>query len=306
MFDLLLSNIRSIVKLSPFAEITIEVNPGSIDNQKIASYKQAGINRISLGIQSFNDKHLQLLGRIHNSHQAIEAINLAKCYFQQVNLDLMYGLPTQTLNELLHDIDIALGFAPNHLSYYNLTIEPNTEFYNNPPPNIANNDLCYKMQTIITNKLANVGLNRYEISAYAQQQNQCKHNLNYWQFGDYLGIGAGAHSKISFPDRIVRQVRQKHPQTYINQVHNGNHLIENKDVLVTDLPFEFMLNTLRLVDGFTLNLFQERSGLTVDYILPKLNTACKEGFLNIRGSQITPTTKGLDFANELLMLFLPD
>ena len=305
--DRLLTEIRSRINLSPFAEITIEANPGASDNQNIAAYREAGINRISFGVQSFNDKYLKSLGRIHDSLAAQNAIKIAKQVFNQINIDLMYGLPGQTVEELESDLDIAIGFDTSHLSCYNLTIEPNTEFYAKVPKNLPDNDLCYMMQDIIVEKLARAGLKRYETSAYAKENSQCRHNLNYWQYGDYLGIGAGAHSKLSFHDKIIRQARQKHPRGYMmSDMQNNQHIIEDKLVPVNELPFEFMMNALRLIDGVTINLFVERTGLSLNSVLSKLQIACDKGLIQPIHDKIIPTKRGQDFLNDLLLLFLSD
>lgn len=298
--------VRSLTRLSPMAEITIEANPGTVDNEHIRDYSIAGVNRISFGVQSFNDKHLKALGRIHDKEAAILAINKARKHFEQINLDIIYGLPNQTNEELISDLEQAVQFNTTHLSLYNLTIEPNTEFYNNTPIGLPDNDLCYTMQDTLINFLAKHGYNRYEISAYAKGYNFCKHNINYWQFGDYLGIGAGAHSKISFHDKIIRQVRQKHPKTYMDNVLQRKHIIEDKIVSEKDLPFEFMLNGLRLTRGFPTSIFVERTGLGLNKILNQLETAKQKGFITYENGYITPTVLGLDFLNDLLMLFLPE
>lgn len=303
----LLSEIRSRINLSPFAEITIEANPGTTDNQNIIGYREAGVNRVSFGVQSFNDKHLMALGRIHDSHTAQSAITTAKQCFDQINIDLMYGLPNQTLDDLKSDIDIALSFNINHLSCYNLTIEPNTEFYLKVPKNLPDNDLCYIMQDMIVDILNNTGLNRYETSAYAKFGSECKHNLNYWQYGDYLGIGAGAHSKLSFHDKIIRQVRQKHPRSYMTaDMINHQHIIENKTVSRDELPFEFMMNALRLINGVPISIFTERTGLSLNTILPKLQDASNKDLIQPIHDRIMPTKRGQDFLNDLLILFLQD
>lgn len=327
--NILLAQIRALVKVSPFAEITMEINPGTLDNSHISGYKTAGVNRVSLGIQSFNDKYLQVLGRIHDANTAREAINIALQYFTNVNLDIMYGLPKQTLAELVSDIEEALSFKTKHLSIYNLTIEPQTYFHKNVPDGMPDNDLCYQMQDILITKLAHQGFKRYEISAYTcVQEFQSKHNLNYWQFGDYLGIGAGAHSKISFYDKIIRQVRQKNPKAYMDsllcpqQTNNYNktelalkndevdfrqlHIIEDKILKIAEIPFEFVLNNLRLVDGFTVELYTARTGLPLNTILPQLLQAVNDGFINMTQNKVKPTDKGLDFLNDLLERFLPN
>jgi putative oxygen-independent coproporphyrinogen III oxidase len=301
----LLIEVRSRINLSPFAEITIEANPGAVDNQNIVAYREAGVNRISFGVQSFNDKYLKSLGRIHDSQAARTAIKIARQHFSQINIDLMYGLPGQTVEELKSDLDIALDFNTSHLSCYNLTIEPNTGFYNKVPKNLPDNDLCYTMQDIILERLDNSGLNRYETSAYAKEKSQCQHNLNYWQYGDYLGIGAGAHSKLSFHNKIIRQARQKHPRGYMTaNIANNQHIIENKQVIVAELPFEFMMNALRLIDGVPIRLFVERTDLSLNSILPKLQAACDKGLIQPIHDKIVPTKRGQDFLNDLLLLFL--
>ena len=300
----ILQSVRSLTRLSPLSEITIEANPGTLDNQHISGYHKTGVNRISFGVQSFNDKHLMTLGRIHDSSAAINAITQAQKCFTQINLDIIYGLPNQTLHELQNDINKALSFQTTHLSFYNLTIEPNTEFNKKPPQNLPDNDLCYQMQDLIVANLATNRYSRYEVSAYARDTNFCNHNLNYWQFGDYLGIGAGSHSKLSFHDKIIRQVRQKHPKSYMDAVAIGKHIIENKTVTTGELPFEFMLNALRLNLGVTTSLFVERTGLPLGTILNQLEIARQKGFLNLKDGKIMPTSIGQDFLNDLLLLFL--
>jgi putative oxygen-independent coproporphyrinogen III oxidase len=302
----LLVNVRSLLKLSPFVEITMEANPATIETEFLAEYSEAGVNRISLGIQSFNNKHLQLLGRVHDEKQSNLAIEKAKQYFNNINLDLMFGLPHQTIVDLEQDVLLAKKFNCQHLSYYNLTIEPNTLFAKNMPSNLPNNDLCYDMQIYIVENLAKDGYNRYEVSAYAKDGYQAKHNLNYWLFGDYLGIGCGAHSKLSFFDKIIRQVRHKHPETYMQKVFNNEHIIEDNNILIKDLPFEFMLNSLRLLDGFATNLFSERTGLSLNTILTKLQQAQQQKLLNLEFNKITPTVFGINFLNDLLINFLSD
>lgn len=307
--DKLLTRIRSLTNLSPFAEITMEANPGTVDNSYIAEYAKTGINRISLGVQSFNDKYLKILGRIHDKNQAIKAIDLAKQYFNKVNIDLMYGLPGQSIEEAENDVRAAILLEPQHLSCYNLTIEKNTEFWLNPPANMPDTDLCYEMEDMIISRLSENGYNRYEVSAYARDGYECNHNINYWQFGDYLGIGAGAHSKISFHDKIIRQVRQKRPQDYIEAVKksdlmNNVHIIEDKIISEDELPFEFMLNALRLKAGFYTTLFVERTGLGLNKILTNLNVAQQKNLLDLKMGRVVPTKKGYSFLNDLMMMFL--
>lgn len=302
--DYLLTQIRARIKVSPYAEITLEANPGTVERQFISEYAQAGVNRISLGIQSFNDQHLQRLGRIHTAQESITAIETVATHFDNFNLDIIYGLPNQSINQAMADINLALSFNSTHLSAYNLTIEPNTEFAKFVPANLPNDDLCYAMQDQIINQLDKHGLQRYETSAYAKHNRQSQHNLNYWQFGDYLGIGAGAHSKLSFHDQILRQSRHKHPQEYMKRVLINQHILENAPVKTEDLPLEFMMNSLRLSNGFSNKLFTETTSLAFSQILPQLLSAQEEGFLKLTPSKIIPTTKGRDFLNNLLEQFM--
>lgn len=302
--DYLLTQIRARIKVSPYAEITLEANPGTVERQFISEYAQAGVNRISLGIQSFNDQHLQRLGRIHTAQESITAIETVATHFNNFNLDIIYGLPNQSIDQALADINLALSFNSTHLSAYNLTIEPNTEFAKFVPANLPNDDLCYAMQDQIINQLDKHGLQRYETSAYAKHNRQSQHNLNYWQFGDYLGIGAGAHSKLSFHDQILRQSRHKHPQEYMKRVLTNQHILENAPVKTEDLPLEFMMNALRLSGGFSNKLFTETTSLAFSQILPQLLSAQEQGFLELMPSKIIPTTKGRDFLNNLLEQFM--
>ncbi len=303
--DYLLSQLRSRVRISPFAEISLEANPGTVEKKFIPEYKMAGVNRISLGIQSFNDAHLKTLGRIHNSHEAIAAIEVVKNSFSNFNLDIIYGLPNQTLEQARADIKTAIQFLPSHISAYNLTIEPNTHFAKFIPENLPDNDLCFSMQDMLLEELENGGgYKRYEISAFAKADQEAKHNLNYWSFGDYLGIGAGAHSKLSFHDKIIRQVRYKHPKEYMQKTKTGNHISESNQVLENDLPFEFMMNALRLTNGFANTLFNETTGLPFSKILPMLLKAQEQGLVTLSPTKITPTNRGQDFLNDLLLLFL--
>jgi len=264
--DDLLSAIRARVNLEPSAEITMEANPGSVEADKFAAFAKSGINRVSLGIQSFQDEQLKALGRIHNGEEAKRAIAIAVKNFKSVNIDLMYGLPNQSLRAAKADIETALSFKTPHLSLYNLTLEPNTYFANFPPklPSEDEIDAIFEQNLEL---LTAAGYKRYEISAYAKKDQECKHNLNYWRFGDYIAIGAGAHGKISFPDKVTRQVRERHPETYMQAMEGkGNALIESRDVSAKDLPFEFMLNTLRLTDGVETKTFSERTGLPLHVI----------------------------------------
>ncbi|KHJ64105.1 radical SAM family heme chaperone HemW, partial [Burkholderia glumae] len=245
--DRLLSDVRALLPLDADAEITLEANPGTFEAAKFAQFRASGVNRLSIGIQSFNEAHLKALGRIHDSAQARAAVEIAASRFDNFNLDLMFALPNQSLDECRADIETALAYAPPHLSLYHLTLEPNTMFAKFPPA-VPDDDASADMQDWIHERTAEAGYGHYEVSAYAQPHRQCRHNLNYWRFGDYLGIGAGAHTKLSFPNRILRQARYKHPATFIEQAMAGTPVQEEREVGPRDLPFEFMLNTLRLVE----------------------------------------------------------
>jgi oxygen-independent coproporphyrinogen-3 oxidase len=302
--DTLLSAIRARIHLEPDAEITMEANPGSVETEKFAGFAKAGITRVSLGIQSFQDAQLKALGRIHNGAEAKRAIEIALQHFKSVNLDLMYGLPMQTLDDAKRDVETALAFKTPHLSFYNLTLEPNTYFANFPPklPSEDEVDAIFEQSLDLLTK---AGFKRYEISAYAKPGMECKHNLNYWRFGDYIGIGAGAHGKISFPDKVTRQVRERHPETYMQAIEqNGHALIESKDIPAADLPFEFMLNTLRLTDGVATNTFAERTGLPLNTISKGLDEASKKGLLDPDPTVLKGTPQGLRYLNNLQELFL--
>jgi oxygen-independent coproporphyrinogen-3 oxidase len=301
--DELIAAFRALAMLQPDAEITLEANPGTVEAAKFAGFRAAGVNRLSLGIQSFNDAHLQALGRIHGSADAKRAAQLAGEHFERFNLDLMYGLPGQTLAQAMADIDSALSFAPAHLSCYQLTLEPNTHFAAFPP-DLPEGDLCADMQEAIETRLASAGYTNYETSAFAQAGKQCMHNLNYWHFGDYLGIGAGAHSKLTQHDRVLRQMRHKHPKTYLENIRKGNAVQEENQVETSSLPFEFLMNALRLADGFAPSLFELRTSQPLTAILPKLLAAQREGLLSISQEKIAPTAKGRRFLNVLLERFL--
>jgi len=302
--DRLLSAVRARINLEPDAEITMEANPGSVEAEKFAGFAKAGINRVSLGIQSFQDEQLKALGRIHNGTEAKRAIEIALQHFKSVNLDLMFGLPMQTLEDAKRDIETALSFNTPHLSFYNLTLEPNTYFASFPPklPNEEVIDAIFEQNLEL---LTNAGYKRYEVSAYAKPGMECKHNLNYWRFGDYIGIGAGAHGKISFPDKITRQVRERHPETYMQSMETkGNALVESKEVPAADLPFEFMLNALRLTDGVATNTFAERTGLPLSSISKGLDEATKKELLDSNPTLLKGTTQGLRYLNNLQEIFL--
>ncbi|MDD2721280.1 MAG: radical SAM family heme chaperone HemW [Gallionella sp.] len=301
----ILRQVKMLLPLTLNAEITLEANPGTVEADKFAAFADAGVNRLSLGIQSFNDAHLKALGRIHSAEEARAAIKIARQHFDNINLDLMYALPGQTLDEALQDIRAALAFAPQHLSAYHLTLEPNTLFHHDPPQ-LPDDDASADMQQAIEALLAEHGYQHYETSAFAQPARRAKHNLNYWQFGDYLGIGAGAHSKLSFPDKIIRQARYKQPQAYIQQVAAGAPVQTENAVTRAELPFEFMMNALRLNEGFEAALFTERTSLPLLAIQRELLVAEKRGLLTRDHQRIAPTPQGRRFLNDLLEIFLAD
>ena len=302
--DQLLCAVRARVNLEPDAEITMEANPGSVEADKLAGFAKAGVNRVSLGIQSFQDEQLKALGRIHNGEEAKRAVQIALDNFKSVNLDLMYGLPNQSLAAARSDIETALSFKTPHLSLYNLTLEPNTYFANFPPklPSDDEIDAIFEQNLELLSK---AGYKRYEISAYAKKDQECKHNLNYWRFGDYIGIGAGAHGKISYPSKITRQVRERHPETYMQAMETkGGALIESREIPSKDLPFEFMLNALRLTDGVDTNTFGERTGLPLSVISKGLDIASKKGLIDENPSKLKATALGLRYLNNLQEMFL--
>jgi len=301
----ILSAVRMLLPLEINAEITMEANPGTVETEKFAQFRDAGINRLSLGIQSFNDAHLKSLGRIHGAEEARRAVKIAQQHFDNINLDIMYGLPQQTLAEAEQDINTALEFSPQHLSAYHLTLEPNTLFHRYPPA-LPDDDSSYAMQQSIQKLLAARGYQHYETSAFAQPKKQSRHNLNYWQFGDYLGIGAGAHSKLSFRDKVLRQVRYKQPQTYLQQVALDAPVQTETTIERDDLPFEFMMNALRLNQGFDAALFAERTSLPLIMIRRELEQAEKRGLLQRDLQRIAPSELGQKFLNDLVQIFLKD
>ena len=303
--DRLLSDVRALLPLDADAEITLEANPGTFEAEKFAQFRASGVNRLSVGIQSFNDAHLKALGRIHDTGDARRAVEIAARHFENFNLDLMFALPTQTLAQCREDIETALSFAPPHFSLYHLTLEPNTLFAKFPPA-LPDDDASADMQDWIHERMVDGGYERYEVSAYARPGHQCKHNLNYWRFGDYLGIGAGAHSKLSFAHRVVRQARYKHPATYMEEARTGTPIQEEHEVGPRDLPFEFMLNALRLVEGFPVHRFLERTGLTMTSIEPGLKEAEARGLIARDFEKIVPTPLGQRFLNDLQAMFLND
>ena len=303
--DRLLADIRARLRLDADCEITLEANPGTFEKDRFKAFRQAGVTRLSVGVQSFNDAHLKALGRVHDSAQAIAAVEEAAANFETFNLDIMYALPGQTLAGLEKDMRQALALSPPHISIYNLTIEPNTYFAKFPPV-IPEEDLAYAMLDRITEMTAQAGMQRYEVSAYAKPGHRCFHNLNYWQFGDYLGIGAGAHSKLSFAHRIVRQVRWREPGLYIDNALAGEAVSQEAEVSRADLPFEYMLNALRLRDGFKLQDFAEKTGLPVSALQTGLDEAERKGLIERDLTSLRPTERGFDFLNDLQSLFLSD
>ncbi|MEY3124992.1 MAG: hypothetical protein RLZZ573_1512 [Pseudomonadota bacterium] len=301
--DRLLGEIRARLRLEPDCEITMEANPGTFEKDRFKAFRHAGVTRLSIGVQSFNDGHLKALGRVHDRAQALAAVEEAAGAFDTFNLDIMYALPGQTLEEVGQDIGTALQFAPPHISIYQLTIEPNT-YFAKYPPSVPEDDTAYAMLDLITERTGLAGLDRYEVSAYARQGHRCFHNLNYWQFGDYLGIGAGAHSKISFAHRVVRQVRLREPRLYMERALAGNALAQVEEVSRAELPFEYMLNALRLRGGFGLRDFSERTGLPITAIEASLNEAERKGLIERDFARVRPTVRGFDFLSDLQQIFL--
>ena len=301
--DRLLGDIRARLRLEADCEITLEANPGTFEKDRFKAFRRAGVNRLSIGVQSFNDQHLQALGRVHDRAQAIAAVEEAAQAFDTFNLDIMYALPGQTLQHLEQDMHTALALQPPHISIYHLTIEPNTYFAKFPPM-VPEEDMAYDMLDKITEMTEVKGLARYEISAYAKPGHRCFHNTNYWQFGDYLGIGAGAHSKLSFAHRVVRQVRVREPKLYMQKALVGDAITQDTEVSRADLPFEFMLNVLRLKDGFKLQDFVEKTGLPLTAIANGLDEAERKGLIERDFVSAKPTVRGYDFLNDLQQLFL--
>ncbi|SER08319.1 radical SAM family heme chaperone HemW [Giesbergeria anulus] len=301
--DRLLGDIRARLPLAPGCEISLEANPGTFEKDRFRAFRAAGVTRLSMGVQSFNDRHLQALGRVHNRAQALAAVEEAAQAFDTFNLDLMYALPGQSMAELEEEVRTALALAPPHLSIYHLTIEPNTWFAKHPPT-LPEDDDAYAMLDRITELTGQSGLQRYEISAYARADHACFHNTNYWQFGDYLGIGAGAHSKLSFAHRIVRQVRFREPRLYMEQALAGHALSQDEEVRRTELPFEYMLNALRLREGFVLQDFVERTGLPLTAIARGLEEAERKGLIERDLLRVRPTERGFDFLSDLQAIFL--
>ncbi|MET1116198.1 MAG: radical SAM family heme chaperone HemW [Comamonas sp.] len=303
--DRLIAAVRARVRMEPDCEITLEANPGTFEKDRFRAYRAAGVTRLSIGVQSFDDRFLRALGRVHDGDQARAAVAEAADAFETFNLDIMYALPGQTLEDLDRDLQTALSFKPPHISIYHLTIEPNTYFAKFPPV-IPEDDTAYAMLDRISETTALAGMQRYEISAYAQPGHACFHNTNYWQFGDYLGIGAGAHSKLSFAHRVVRQVRFREPARYMDQALAGHALAQDNEVRRAELPFEYMLNALRLREGFKLTDYMERTGLPLSTIAKGLETAERKGLITRELGRVVPTERGFDFLSDLQELFLAD
>jgi oxygen-independent coproporphyrinogen-3 oxidase len=295
--------VRARLPLEPGCEITLEANPGTFERERFRAFRAAGVTRLSIGVQSFDDANLLAIGRVHDGAQARAAVEEAADAFDTFNLDLMYALPGQTPAALARDLDTALAFRPPHLSVYHLTLEPNTVFATHPPA-LPDDDTASDMLDLIVERTAAPGLARYEVSAFARAGHRCRHNQNYWTFGDYLGIGAGAHGKLSFPERIVRQVRWREPAAYMAKALAGQAVSNEHAVATSDLPFEFMLNALRLRDGFELALFAERTGLGPTALEPALSRAVERGLLRRDGDHVAPSARGYDFLSDLQQAFL--
>jgi oxygen-independent coproporphyrinogen-3 oxidase len=302
--ETLIAAFRARLTLSPGCEITLEANPGTFEAEKFRGYRDAGVTRLSIGIQSFNPRHLQALGRIHDDSEARRAIGIAQQHFDNINLDLMYALPGQTPEEARADVESAMAAGVAHLSFYHLTIEPNTHFHRHPPA-LPDDDTAAGIQESIGVALEAAGYIHYETSAWARPDRECRHNLNYWRFGDYLGIGAGAHSKISFPDRITRSARWKQPKDYLERVREGRPLQESREIGREDIVFEFMMNALRLTEGFPVAMLAERTGLQISLAEKPLREAEAKGLIVRSHERIAPSALGQRFLNDLLQLFLP-
>ena len=304
--DRLLSGVRSLLRLQPEAEITLEANPGTFEIEKFQGFKDAGITRLSIGVQSFNDDMLARLGRVHNGKEALTAIDTALKLFDKVNIDLMYALPNQTVQTASNDVQTAIATGVSHISAYHLTMEPNTPFGHTPPKGLPQDEAALDIEDAVHGALENAGFIHYETSAFAKPSMQCRHNLNYWQFGDYLGIGAGAHGKISYPDRIERTVRRRHPNDYLATMQSNPHeAVERKTVAAEDLPFEFMMNALRLKDGVPTAYLHERSALTLADLRPTLARLVAQGLIDPAIEQRLKTTeRGFALLNNVLDAFL--
>ena len=301
----ILSDVRMLLTLVPGAEITMEANPGTVDAGRFMEFADAGVNRLSLGVQSFNDPCLQALGRVHDAEQARAAAELAVATFARVNLDLMYAIPGQDVDAAVADVQTACALGVEHLSLYYLMLEPGAEFYRRRPVGLPDEDLAADIDDAVRATAGTAGYERYEASAYSKDGGVCRHNLNYWRFGDYLGIGAGAHAKITSPDGVRREMRHKAPDRYLERTAAGAPVAVRTPITRSDLPFEFMLNALRLVDGFEVDLFEQRTALPLQVVASSLNEAVARGWLEQERGKIRPTATGLDFLVDLCALFLP-
>lgn len=302
--DRLLTAVRTRLAVDPDAEVTMEANPGTFEAARFAGYRAAGVNRLSIGVQSFDDAKLAALGRVHGADEARRALEMALRTFPTVNVDLMYALPEQTPEQAIADVREAIASGAPHVSAYHLTLEPDTHFFRFPP-RLPQEDVAADMQESIEALLAAAGFGHYETSAFARPGHRARHNVNYWSFGDYLGVGAGAHGKLSFRDRITREVRERKPASYLRAALEGNALAESRDVQERELPFEFMLNALRLIDGFPPALFTQRTGLPLSVVEPQLAQAEDRGLIARDIDRIRPTERGRRFLNDLLERFLP-
>ena len=306
--DQLLADMRARLPLEPGCEITLEANPGTFERDRFRGYRQAGVTRLSVGVQSFDDQKLRAIGRVHDASQAHAAVEEARDAFDTFNIDLMYALPGQTLVQFETDLNQALAHAPPHLSIYHLTMEPNTYFAAHPPSGeqaLPDDDIAFDMLDMIVERTASQGLQRYEVSAFAQEGHRCAHNLNYWQFGDYLGIGAGAHSKLTFPHRVIRELRFREPQRYMEQAQRGLAVSLTQAIKRSELPFEFMLNAMRLKEGVDLSRYSERTGLLLNTLEPGLQMALERGLAEKAGGRLMPSARGFDLLSDLQSLFLP-
>ena len=305
--DSLLSGIRARVQLLPNAEITLEANPGTFERNRFKGFASAGINRLSIGVQSFENKKLTALGRIHNQSEALLAIETALTLFDQVNIDLMYALPEQTISEARKDIKTAIATGVQHISAYQLTMEPNTPFGHTPPAFLPDDEQSDDIEHEVHTTLAEGGFEKYEISAFAHHKQYCRHNLNYWQFGDYIGIGAGAHGKISFAQSIIRTVRNRHPKDYLTAMQQQpENAVQRQEISVQNIPFEFMMNALRLTQGVPASWFFERTGLNIATIYQAIQQAINKGLMDSNPQFFRPTALGHRFLNDLLTLFLEE
>ena len=300
--------LRQLLNIAPDTEVTLEANPGTVEAQRFKDFASVGINRISLGVQSFHDGALQRLGRIHDSEQARRAIEMAQDAVKRVNIDLMYALPAQTLEDCTQDIQSALAFGTEHLSLYNLMLEPNTVFAKYPPNDLPDDDTAALMQDSLIDLTAAAGFQQYEVSAYARPGARTKHNLNYWEFGDYIGIGPGAHGKISMHNQIIRTAKLRNPDTWMQKVleGQGQHIAETRSLQPADLPFEFMLNALRLKDGVPTHYYAERTGTDLSLMTAQIDAAVVKGLLDADPRYLKATELGWRYLNDLQALFLAD